>query len=202
MDDWKAKQAAKAAAAAALAAANPHLVSVAKEGDSLRAAAKNIRIELARAFPGVKFSVKSRRFSGGDAIDVSWIDGPVSAQVAPIIDKYSAGYFNGMEDIYEYSADAWNHAFGDAKYVHASRSMSDAAIAKAIRLVSSKYALPAGVDVSVASYRSGALWSVPFDGGWGKQNLQELIAYYAYRQCYALDKSPKPVAMSDDGVAA
>lgn len=198
MSDWKAKEAARAVAAAALAAANPHLVSVAKEGDSLRAAAKNIRIELARAFPGVKFSVKSRRFSGGDAIDVSWIDGPVSAQVDAIIDKYSAGSFNGMEDLYVYSRDAWIDAFGDAKYVHSRREMSDAAIAKAIRLVSSKYALPAGVEVSVEAYRKGALWSVPFDGGYHKQNVQELISYYAHRQCYALDKSPKPVAMSGD----
>lgn len=198
MSDWKAKEAARAVAAAALAAANPHLVSVAKEGDSLRAAAKNIRIELGRAFPGVKFSVKSRRFSGGDAIDVSWIDGPVSAQVDAIIDRYSAGSFNGMEDLYEYSRDAWTDAFGDAKYVHSRREMSDAAIGRAIRLVSSKYALPADVEVSVASYRKGALWSVPFDGGHGKQSVQDLISWYAYRQCYALDKSPKPVAMSGD----
>ena len=202
MNDWKAKEAAKKVAAAALAAANPHLVSVVKEGDSLRAAAKNIRIELGRAFPGVKFSVKSRRFSGGDAIDVSWVDGPVSKQVDAIIDRYAAGSFNGMDDSYSYVHDAWRDAFGDAKYVHSRREMSDAAIGRAIRLVSSKYALPAGVDVSVASYRSGALWSVPFDGGWGKQNVQDLVSFYAYRQCYALDKSPKPVAMSDDGVAA
>lgn len=199
MSDWKAKEAARKVAAAALAAANPHLVSVAKEGDSLRAAAKNIRIELARAFPGVKFSVKSRRFSGGDAIDVSWVDGPQSCQVDEIIGRYSAGSFNGMEDIYEYSRDAWIEAFGDAKYVHSSRSMSDAAIAKAIRLVSGKYAMPAGVEISVKAYRSGALWSVPFDGGWGKQNVQELISDAAYRQCYAIAKPYLAAGVPMDG---
>lgn len=202
MDDWKAKEAARAAAAKALQAANPHLVPIGGKVDSLNAAAKNIRIELARAFPGIKFSVKSRRFSGGDAIDVSWIDGPVSAQVDEIIDRYSAGSFNGSDDSYNYARNAWIEAFGDAKYVHSQRSMSDAAIGRAIRLVSSKYAMPAGVDVSVEAYRKGSLWSVPFDGGWGKQNVQDLISEKAYRQCYALNKSPKPVAMDDVGVAA
>ena len=132
--DYKAKQAAQAAAVAALVACNPHLVPAAScKGGSLIAAAKNIRIELGLAFPGVKFSIKSRRFSMGDAIDVSWIDGPTGAQVDEIIDRYSAGSFNGMDDSYTYSRDFWIKAFGDAKYVHSRRDMSDAAIGRAIR---------------------------------------------------------------------
>ena len=101
--DYEAKMKARAAAAAALAAANPWLVPVwSVKGGALIAAAKNIRIELARAFPGVKFSIKSRRFSMGDAIDVSWTDGPNSRQVDEIIDRYSAGSFDGMQDLYTY----------------------------------------------------------------------------------------------------
>lgn len=187
--DYKAKQAAEAAGVAALVACNPHLVPAAIcKGGSLIAATKNIKIELGLAFPGVKFSIKSRRFSMGDAIDVSWIDGPTSKQVDEIIDRYSAGSFNGMEDIYEYSRDYWIKAFGDAKYVHSQRTMSDAAIEKAIRLVRSRYELPAGVEVSIEAYRKGSLRSVPFDGGWQKQNVQDLISEAVYRQCYALTK--------------
>lgn len=187
--DYKAKQAAEASAVAALVACNPHLVPAAScKGGSLIAAAKNIRIELGLAFPGVKFSIKSRRFSMGDAIDVSWIDGPTSAQVDEIIDRYSAGSFNGMDDSYTYSRDFWIKAFGDAKYVHSRRDMSDAAIGRAIRLVRSKYQLPAGVEVSVEAYRKGELWRVPFDGGYNKQNVQDLVSEAAYRQCYALSR--------------
>lgn len=187
--DYKAKQAAEASAVAALVACNPHLVPAAScNGGSLIAAAKNIRIELGLAFPGVKFSIKSRRFSMGDAIDVSWLDGPVSSQVDEIIDRYSAGSFNGMEDLYEYRRDFWIKAFGDAKYVHSRRDMSDEAIGRAIRLVSSKYQLPAGVEVSVEAYRKGELWRVPFDGGYNKQNVQDLVSEAAYRQCYALSR--------------
>lgn len=189
MADSKAKQAAEASAVAALVACNPHLIPAGScKGGALIAAAKNMRIELGLAFPGVKFSIKSRRFSMGDAIDVSWIDGPCVSQVDEIIDRYSAGSFNGMEDIYEYSRDYWPKAFGDAKYVHSRREMSDAAIERAIRLVSSKYQLPAGVEISVAAYRKGELWRVPFDGGYNKQNVQDLVSEAAYRQCYALSR--------------
>lgn len=197
--DYKASQMARAAAAAALQAANPHLVPIsACKGGSLIAASKNIKIELALAFPGVKFSIKTRRFSMGDAIDVSWVDGPTSKQVDEIIDRYSAGSFNGMEDIYNYSRNAWIEAFGDAKYVHSRREMSDAAIGRAIRLVRSKYAVPAGVDMSVEAYRKGALWSVAIDGC-GRDNLQGLIGDAAYRQCYALTN---PYIRKSEEVAA
>jgi hypothetical protein len=43
---------------------------------SAKLAASNIRAELKKAFPGVKFSVRSETFSGGDSIDVKWMDGP------------------------------------------------------------------------------------------------------------------------------
>jgi hypothetical protein len=66
MTDWKAKQAAKASAAAALQASFPKLVPVGGKIDGLNAAAKNMRIELKAAFPGVKFTVRSERYSGGD----------------------------------------------------------------------------------------------------------------------------------------
>lgn len=198
--DYKASQMARAAAATALQAANPHLVPIsACKGGSLIAASKNMKIELGRAFPGVKFSIKTRRFSGGDAIDVSWIDGPTSKQVDEIIDRYSAGSFNGMEDISEYSRNAWIEAFGDAKYVHSQRRMSDEAIAKAIRLARAKYGAEVfGDAVTVEAYRKGALWNVQFAGGWGRENMQQLISDLAYRQCWALTKPYISAAQAEE----
>lgn len=200
--DYKASQMARAAAAAALQAANPHLVAVGSvKGGSLIAAAKNIKIELGLAFPGVKFSIKSRRFSMGDAIDVSWIDGPQSKQVDEIINRYSAGSFNGMEDLYEYSRNAWIEAFGDAKYVHSRRDMSDAAIGRAIRLLRSKFGAEAvGDDVTVEAYRKGELRRrKALLGGFGIYDLSDEIGQAAYRQCYALTK---PYIRKSEEIAA
>ena len=67
------------------------------------AAAKAIRTELKQAFPGVKFSVRSEGFAGGDAVRISWVDGPRRPDVKKIVGKYQYGHFNGMEDYYEYS---------------------------------------------------------------------------------------------------
>jgi hypothetical protein len=183
MQDWKAQQAARQSVAAAAQAANPHLVPISDKVDSLQAAAKNIRIELARTFPGVKFSVKSSRFSGGDSITVRWTDGPTSAQVDEIADRYQAGSFDGMADIYEYSHSAWRDAFGDAKYIHSTRENSDRAIASAIRTVCNQHDIEAP---AVEQFRAGKLWGV---GGNGCHDLQSLIHQCAARRTWMLAKS-------------
>lgn len=201
MDDWKAKQAAKAAAAAALAAANPHLVPVSEKVNRLNAAAKNMRIELKRAFPSVKFSVKSSRFSGGDDIRVSWIDGPMVEQVDEIIDRYQGGDFDGMQDLYNYRHNVWIDAFGDAKYVFSQRNYSDAAVAGAIRSVKAKYAanlVQRGIEeISVDDFRMGRLWNVDVMSGANPMHdgLQALISRELQRRTWALNKSPALAAM-------
>lgn len=186
--DYQAKQLARNVAAKALQAANPHLVAVGSvKGGSLIAAAKNIRIELARAFPGIKFSVKSERFSMGDSIDVKWEDGPNSDQVDEILDKYKAGSFDGMEDLYSYHRDAWKDAFGDAKYVHGARSNSDKAIASAIRSVCLKWGIK---DVpSVEDFRAGKCWAQRGDG-WS-YSVQDLIYQVACKRVWCLNRAPK-----------
>lgn len=201
MNDWKAKEMARASAAQALQAANPHLVPVSEKVDSLNAAAKNARIELKAAFPGVKFSVKTSRFSGGDSMTARWTDGPNTSQVDAIVDKYSAGRFNGSDDSYNYTAGAWNRAFGDAKYVHTTRDLSDTAIASAIRTFKAVNAADlAGRDdaITVEAYRSGALWAARIiDGNFDSGNLQDAISQIAYARTWAIDKTPKPAAMAD-----
>lgn len=189
MDDWKAKKAAREATARALQAANPQLVAAGPNESSLTAAAKNIRIELKAAFPGVKFSVKSRRFSGGDAIDVRWTDGPNTEQVDAIIDKYSAGSFDGMTDCYNYATSAWTIAFGDAKYVHSARDFSDKAIASAMRTIVNQYGVGAAV-CGVEDYRKGRCWGVRLANG-GDQSLADLINRVLYRRTWALTKVAK-----------
>lgn len=83
-------------------------------------AAKNIRTQLAAAFPGIKFRVTSEG-NGGSSVRVSWDFGPTTAQVEAIIDRYSLGYFDGMEDLYTFNSNVWPELFGGAKYINAER---------------------------------------------------------------------------------
>jgi hypothetical protein len=102
---------------------------------SLTTAAKNIRIELKKAFPNIKFSVTTQRYAGGDSIDVLWTDGVTDKKVKDIIDKYQCGKFNGMEDIYEYNDNLFNDIFGAAMYVFAYRNVTPLLYSKAAQLL-------------------------------------------------------------------
>ena len=83
-----------------------------------QAAAKNLRAELKKAFPGIKFSVRK---DGWSAIRVTiQSNGPTPKEVERVTDKYEEGHFNGMEDIYEYHETPWNRVFGGVKYVFVS----------------------------------------------------------------------------------
>lgn len=84
-------------------------------------AAKNLKTELQQAFPGIKFSVKSSSFAGGDSIDVRWTLGPTVKEVETISSKYQEGDFDGMRDLYENDRSAYGAAvekiLGRTKYV-------------------------------------------------------------------------------------
>ena len=122
-----------AAAVAALLAEHPELEAPTPERDSLVTAAANLRRQLKARWPGIKFSVRVERFSMGDALRVSWTDGPTTPMVDELASRYKAGSFDGYSDCYEYACRPWTEAFGDAKYVTLSRNISPAleALAKA-----------------------------------------------------------------------
>ncbi len=82
-----------------------------------------IREELKKEFPGIKFSVTSETFAGGNSVRIGWADGPLSDDVEKITDKYQYGQFNGMEDLYEYTNS--RDDIPQAKYVSTSRKMSE-----------------------------------------------------------------------------
>lgn len=119
-------------------------------------AAANIRTELRRAFPGVKFSVRK---SGHGTVNVRWTDGPTEAELKDIAGKYKRGSFNGMEDIYEDARPAWCEVFGGAGYVFCDREESDALIAQAIEQVCTEYAgnLSGMERPTVEAFRAGRL---------------------------------------------
>lgn len=175
--DWKSQQAARDFAAKQMQIAFPHLVP----GHGHVVAAKNMRIELQRAFPGVKFSVRSKSFSMGNDVRVSWTDGPSVAQVDAIINKYAGGSFDGMTDCYNYERGAWTDAFGEAKYVFSERAFSDKTIAGCIRTVWS-VRFPGNLkdtaQPTVEQFRSGELYNAEVPGLGGVlayNNIQSLI---------------------------
>ena len=107
----------------------PKLLTAGQDGNSRVVAAKNIRLELAHHFPGIKFSVKGSTFSMGDAIDVHWTMGPTTNEVDAVIDRYQECDFDGSDDSTHYrtgEARKFTDAHGGAKYVTANRSTIEA----------------------------------------------------------------------------
>jgi hypothetical protein len=61
--------------------------------------AKLVRAALKAGFPGVKFSVRSDKYSGGASIDISWTDGPYEKDVEKVANRYQGTDFDGMQDM-------------------------------------------------------------------------------------------------------
>ena len=140
------------------------------EGQGYVTAAKNIRIELKGMFPGVKFSVNSKSYSGGDSIRVNWIDGPSQKEVEAIISKYEYGNFNGMIDLYEYDKDrSFTSKHGSTKYAFANRDHSDSSVQRALDNLYAKYQANFERDglakPTVEDYRMGRLYGFQLSGG-------------------------------------
>ena len=104
---------------------NPHLITLEKGLSRSNCAAKNIRIELKQAFPGVKFSVRQSLSTYSMCIDVTWTGGPGRKEVDDIIDKYQTSDFDGMTDSDVPRNNVWTDVFGGARFVSAERRGKD-----------------------------------------------------------------------------
>jgi hypothetical protein len=112
--------------------------------------AKLIRKDLAQAFPGVKFSVRSKSYSGGASIDVHYTDGPTYAAVERIAKRYEGATFDGMTDYKGGVEHEWNGQrvhFG-ADFIFVRRIYTLPLVQKAIAIVAAKYG-PAPCPVRV-----------------------------------------------------
>lgn len=129
------------AAAVAALRTNPDYAHLTQGEDvhSGKLAASNIRKELKRVFPTVKFSVRKAHYG---SVDVSWLDGPRTKEVDKIVSKYRSGHFNGMEDIYETHSTSFNAVFGGAKYAFCQRSISVARFKEAASHIAVECGLP------------------------------------------------------------
>jgi Large polyvalent protein associated domain 29 len=89
-----------------------------KEYLSCAETAKLLRAALKRAFPGVKFSVRSDTYSGGASIRVGWTDGPTTQDVDRIAQQYAGADFDGMIDLKSYAMH-WLHPDGTVSLARA-----------------------------------------------------------------------------------
>lgn len=88
--------------------------------------AKLVRAALKEAFPGFKFSVRSKVYSGGASITVEYFDGPLSSDVQSIVRRFEGAYFDGMTDYkgIKYNAiDGKEVSFG-ANFIFVRRNLS------------------------------------------------------------------------------
>jgi Large polyvalent protein associated domain 29 len=66
-----------------------------------------VRAQLKAAFPGVKFSVRSKRYSMGSHITVYWTDGPSTKRVEAITDQFYGTGFDAMTDSRTHHNSEW-----------------------------------------------------------------------------------------------
>lgn len=119
------KAAADTAERARILAAHPYLERLEGTKKTRWAlAAANIRKQLARTFPGHKFTVSSESYSMGCCVRIDWTDGPTTKDVQAITDRYQEEDWNGMEDISESRRAVWPAVFGGAKTVIEHRHIS------------------------------------------------------------------------------
>lgn len=79
--------------------------------------AKLVRARLKANFPGVKFSVRTSKYSMGASITASWTDGPTTKQVEASVAQYGGSGFDGSIDL-KYSWSSWLLPDGSAQVAH------------------------------------------------------------------------------------
>lgn len=121
------------AKAAELRAAYGFLSQIADQ-HPVNVCAQNIRRLLGHHWPTVRFSVTLEKFSGGNSINVKWVDGPLHKTVKDLLQGFEEGYFDGMQDMYVDTDTPW-HQFGHTKYLNCYRSITNGMRAKAVEIL-------------------------------------------------------------------
>lgn len=75
--------------------------------------AKLVRQALKRAFPGVKFSIRSHRYDGGACLSVRWVGGPQRGEVDTVVQPYAGAEFDTLTEA-KVRRGAWLHPDGRA----------------------------------------------------------------------------------------
>lgn len=137
---------------------------------------RNIRTELKREFPQVKFSVKK---SGYDCYNISWTDGPTTEQVEKIVNRYKTGCFDAYTDYHYSESSPFTDLFGGVDYIFTSREISETAL----KQTRERYKDLTADNMRTYNYDNGEFVHLAYDA----RTLDELISRIAWR----LDFMPK-----------
>lgn len=121
-------------------------------------AARNLRKVLKREFPDVKFSVRSKSYSGGSSIDVGWTDGPALKPVKHEVNRFQGCDFDGMIDLQTYRNTVWGKVFGDVSYTGCRREVSQE---HTIRVAAEKLNITLTAEDFQADYPNCLLYEHP-----------------------------------------
>ena len=102
-------------------------------------AAKEIKKLLSKKFPLIKFTVKSQSYTGGSAVNVSYVDGVPTGEVWALISQFKYGHYDGMNETYEYSS--VRKDIPQVKYLIVQRSLSELSKQVLIKDIMAKYGL-------------------------------------------------------------
>jgi hypothetical protein len=91
---------------------------MAREYIDAAVAAKMLREALKRNFPGVKFSVRTSKYSGGASVRVSYATGPTVERVQSVAQRFSGADFDGMTDSKSYHSAVLVAPDGAMREVH------------------------------------------------------------------------------------
>lgn len=143
--------------------------------------AKLVRATLKRTFPLQKFNVRSKVYSGGSSIDVTWVDGPTVAEVDQAVKRFEGATFDGMTDYKGYKAPV--RVGGEllqmgTDWVQCQRTESAALLRECAEAIAQKYGCAAPV-VQVSSYTHGGK---VHESAWYAANYTIIDPFDAYHK--------------------
>jgi hypothetical protein len=123
--------------------------------------AQILRRVLKEAFPGIKFAVKTKKYSGGSSIRIEWTDGPTVAQVKDYTQVFEGAYFDSMTDYkgHQYALFDGQPVHFGADFIFENRDHGEAAITEAIDTVWSKYGVKEDKPTA-HDYNQGLTWGI------------------------------------------
>lgn len=101
-------------------------------------AAKLVRKELKKTFPGMKFGVRSK---GSDCIYIRWVDGPTTEAVKDLTAGFEGSGFDGMIDL-EYNKTSWMLPSGEVGLAKTAGTTDSMGCHPAV-----EYAIPPGAEL-------------------------------------------------------
>ncbi len=93
--------------------------------------ARLVRAALRRAFPAVKFSVRSHVYGLGASIHVRWTDGPTTDQVGAVTEGFAGGGFDGAIDL-AYRTYSWLLPDGSAQIAYSPGTQGSGGVRPAV----------------------------------------------------------------------